>query len=110
MITSSQIKSVRLVSLLACLALMGLSGRARAQGVDNPLPLKLGVTHEVKLYEDEKNHVRVSLSAGQYKAILDSRRTEGDSGNMTGSLSILNIVLSQRDRHLLQEDRHVFNS
>ena len=90
MITSSQIKSVRLVTLLACFALMALSGKARAQGVDNPLPLKLGVTHKVKLYEDEQNHVKVSLPAGPYKAILDSRRTEGDSGNMTGSLSILN--------------------
>ena len=90
MITSDQIKSVRLVSLLACLALAALSEKAWAQGVDNPLPLKLGVTHKVSLYEDEKNHVRVSLPAGQYKAILDSRRTDGDSGNMTGSLSILN--------------------
>ena len=90
MITSNQFKSVRLAPLLACLALTALSGKARAQGVDNPLPLKLGVTHKVKLYEDEQNHVRVSLPAGQYKAILDSRRTEGDSGNMTGSLSILN--------------------
>jgi hypothetical protein len=90
MITSSQIKSVRLVSLLACFALMALTEKARAQGVDNPLPLKLSATHKVKLYEDEQNYVRVSLPAGQYKAILDSRRTDGDSGNMTGSLSILN--------------------
>src|SRR5262249_32575929 len=89
-IKANQIKSVRLASLLACFALVALSEKARAQGVDNPLPLKLGVTHKVKLFEDEQNHVRVSLPAGQYKAILDSRRTEGDSGNMTGSLSILN--------------------
>jgi hypothetical protein len=90
MITSNQIKSVRLVALLACLALLALSEKARAQGIDNPLPLKLGVTHKVSLYENEQNHVRVSLPAGQYKAILDSRRTDGDSGNMTGSLSVLN--------------------
>jgi hypothetical protein len=69
---------------------MAVSERAWAQGVDNPLPLELGVTHKVSLYENEQNHVRVSLPAGQYKAILDSRRTRGDSGNMTGSLSILN--------------------
>ena len=90
MITSSQIKSVRLVSLLACIALMTLSEKALAQGVDNPPLLKLGVTHKVALYENEENFVRISLAAGQYKAILDSRRTDGRAGNLLGSLSILN--------------------
>jgi hypothetical protein len=90
MITSNRIKSVRLVSLLACLALLALSEKARAQGIDNPLPLKLGAIYKVSLYENEQNHLKISLPAGQFKATLDSRRSNRESGNLMGSLSILN--------------------
>jgi hypothetical protein len=89
MLRVNHVRSFKLICLLACLAL-ALTGQVHAQGVDNPLPLKLGATYKANLFENEENHLQISLPAGEYKIILDARRHDGKSGNIIGKLSILN--------------------
>ncbi|HKX31731.1 MAG TPA: hypothetical protein VJ302_28865 [Blastocatellia bacterium] len=88
--------TVKLKSLLACLLLLvlstslGNSGQVRAQGLDNPLPLKLGETNKLDLFENEESHLKISLPAGRFKIILDTRRSDWKRGGLFGQLSILN--------------------
>src|SRR5262245_20741661 len=88
--------TVKLKSLLACLLLLvlctslGNSWQVRAQGLDNPLPLKLGETSKLDLFDNEESHLKISLPAGQFKMILDARRSDWKSNNLYAHLSILN--------------------
>lgn len=80
---------VRFFQLLSCLALLGLRSTAAAQGLENPSPLALGATVKFDLFNNEQNHLKISLPAGQFKIILDARRADGQVGNMMAGLSIL---------------------
>jgi hypothetical protein len=85
-----RVKTLRLAFLLVCVGMITLTGKAQPHGLDNPEPLKLGDTYKTSLYENEEHHLKISLPAGRFKVILDSRRIDGKNSNLQGSLSILN--------------------
>jgi hypothetical protein len=80
---------VMFFSLQTCLLLLVVSTKVKAQGVDNPLPLELGITSKVSLDENERTYFNISLHAGAFKVILDTRRTDEQNGNLISSLSLL---------------------
>jgi hypothetical protein len=92
MVNFNYLKYVKLVSPLGCLLLLFLSTslQVRAQDLDNPLPLKLDETYKADLFEKEENHFKISLPAGRYKILLDTRRNNWINTNLFGQLSILN--------------------
>ena len=57
--------------------------------LDDPSPVKLNVTNEVTLDNNESSFFKMSLSAGEYKVVLDARNAAGRNTNLQGSLSIL---------------------
>jgi hypothetical protein len=83
-------KILRLAFLLVCVGMPTLTGKAQPHGLDNPEPLKLGDTYKISLYENEEHHLKISLPAGRFKVILDTRRIDGKNSNLQGALSILN--------------------
>jgi hypothetical protein len=96
MITYNYLKAVKLANLLACLVLLVLStslgslGQVRAQGLDNPLLFKLGEKNKADLFDNEEIHLKISLPAGRFKILLDTRRNDWKYSNLGGALSILN--------------------
>jgi hypothetical protein len=85
-----RVKTLRLAFLLVCVGMITLTGNAQPRGLDNPEPLELGDTYKTSLYENEEHHLKISLPAGRFKLILDSRRVDGKNSNIQGRLSILN--------------------
>jgi hypothetical protein len=85
-----RVKTLRPAFLLVCVGMITLTGKAQPHGLDNPAPLKLGDTFKMSLYENEEHHLKISLPAGRFKVILDSRRVDGKNSNIQGRLSILN--------------------
>ncbi|HKV41628.1 MAG TPA: hypothetical protein VJX67_20660 [Blastocatellia bacterium] len=72
-----------------CLLMLASFGEARAQAIDSPLPLQVGVTTKVTLDENERCYFKTPLAAGAFKVILDTRRADEVSGNLISSLSLL---------------------
>lgn len=61
----------------------------KSQTINNPLPLKLGVTSEFSLDRDERSFYKISLPAGNFKIVLDTRRENERGSNLQSSLSVL---------------------
>jgi hypothetical protein len=61
----------------------------KAQTINNPLPLKLGATSEFSLDRDERSFYKISLPAGSFKIVLDTRRENERGSNLQSNLSVL---------------------
>lgn len=59
-----------------------------ANGIDNPLPLQVGVTYKVHLRRNEEAYFRTSTAVVETKAILDARLTGARDGHLSGLLAI----------------------
>ncbi|MDQ3650704.1 MAG: hypothetical protein M3458_10625 [Acidobacteriota bacterium] len=76
--------------ILLLLTLAGsFSDKAIAQNIDNPSPMRLFVPSKVSLDRNESTYFSMSMPAGDLKIALDTRRSDGSSGNLQSSLSIL---------------------
>ena len=61
---------------------------ARAAGT-KPTPLKVGATANVTLDENDSKDYSVPLAKGTYRLVWDSKRTDGEWGNIQGTISLL---------------------
>ena len=78
----------RKLPLLTCALLLAIMPIARAVGT-KPTPLKAGTTANVTLDDGDSKDYAVSLSKGTYRLVWDSRRTDGEWGNIQGVVSLL---------------------
>jgi hypothetical protein len=74
------------------------------KGPDSPLPLQLGATSKAILSRDERTYFAISLPAGDFRAVMDSRRSDGAWGNLMSNLSVLH-----RDGHTLKANAIFIN-
>lgn len=58
-------------------------------GIDNPIPLELGVINKITLGKNEEGYFRLSTPASKLKILLDMRRADGRFTNLQSTLSIL---------------------
>src|SRR5262249_6204489 len=59
--------------------------------VDYPFPLVLGAAAKVTLDTNEVSYFLVSLPAGSFKVVLDTRQFDGQNSNLQSGLSITDI-------------------
>jgi hypothetical protein len=70
------------------LALIALSEKTLSQGVDNPLPLKLGIAYKVDAYK--QNQISISLPAGA--AQFDSGFAQDQSSPANPEIVVSNVT------------------
>lgn len=62
---------------------------ATIHAIDNPFPIKLGMTSKIILDQNEHGYFKISLPADVFKVILDTYQFDGKDGNLQSSLSLL---------------------
>ena len=77
---------------------------SEAHGINNPLPLELGVLYTTILEQNEESYFRLSSPASNVWICLDMRRMDNRKSNLMGRLSVLD-----EDGGVIQEDAIDFN-
>lgn len=75
------------------------------RGVDNPFRSELGVPSKITLEKNEVSYFLVSLPAGRFKVVLDTRQFEGTNANLQSALTITDV-----DGVVLKDDAIRFNA